>query len=230
MRLPILFFHICAGAMGLLSGAIAIAFRKGSRGHLRSGIVFVIAMLCMSASAAYLAFMKSQVPNVLGGILTFYLVSTGWATARIKEGETNSFEWAAFLFALAFGCGQVILGLEAAHSRTGLQYGYPAGMYFFMSSVLLLAAAGDFRMLLRGGIFGVQRLARHLWRMCCGLFVAAASVFIGRPQIFPAVLRETGALFFLGMLPLLLMIFWLVRVRVAGVNKQTMGREDAVSV
>jgi hypothetical protein len=37
---------------------------------------------------------------------------------------------------------------------------------------MLLAAAGDLRMLLRGGLFGAQRIARHLWRMCFGLFIA----------------------------------------------------------
>jgi hypothetical protein len=33
-------------------------------------------MLGLSASGAYLAFMKSQPGNVLGGTLTFYLVAT----------------------------------------------------------------------------------------------------------------------------------------------------------
>jgi hypothetical protein len=42
------------------------------------------------------------------------------------------------------------------------------GMAFFMGSMLLLAAAGDLRMLLRGGLFGSLRVVRHLWRMCLG--------------------------------------------------------------
>jgi hypothetical protein len=34
-------------------------------------------------------------------------------------------------------------------------------------------------MLLRGGVVGTQRVARHLWRMCFGLFIAAGSFFLG---------------------------------------------------
>jgi len=32
MRLPILIIHICAGNVGLLSGAAAVSFRKGPPG------------------------------------------------------------------------------------------------------------------------------------------------------------------------------------------------------
>ena len=77
----------------------------------------------------------------------------------------------------------------------------------------LLAATGDIRMLVRGGVSGLQRLVRHLWRMCFGLFIAAASIFLARPHLFPAILRRTHVLLLLGVLPLMLMIFWLVRVR-----------------
>jgi hypothetical protein len=67
-------------------------------------------------------------------------------------------------------------------------------------------------MLVRGGISGARRIARHLWRMCFAFFIAAASVFLARQQLFPALLRRTGVLVLLSFLPLLLMIFWLIRV------------------
>jgi hypothetical protein len=35
-------------------------------------------------------------------------------------------------------------------------------MTFFMGSIMLLAGAGDVRMLVRGGVFGAKRIARHL--------------------------------------------------------------------
>lgn len=212
---PLLLLHIATGTLGMLSGFVAVFLRKGSRRHALAGKVFVISMLCLGASGAYLAVMKSQVPNILGGILTFYLVATAWTTVRRKEGETGIFDWVALTFALAVGASQVTFGLEAARSQTGLKYGYPAGVYFFMGSVILLAAAGDVRMLVRGGIFGPQRLARHLWRMCIALFIAASSIFLARQQIFPALLRTTGVLYLLSFLPLILLIFWLVRVRFA---------------
>jgi hypothetical protein len=87
------------------------------------------------------------------------------------------------------------------------------GMYFFMGSVALLAAAGDVRMLVRGGVFGAHRIVRHLWRMCFALFNAAGSLFLGQQQVFPAFLRKTNVLFVPDILPLILMIFWLFRDR-----------------
>jgi len=82
-----------------------------------------------------------------------------------------------------------------------------------MGSVAVLALAGDLRLLVRGGISGTHRVARHLWRMCFALFIAAASIFLARQHLFPELLRKTGSLVFLSLLPLLLMIFWLIRVR-----------------
>lgn len=219
MSSPILLLHICGGGTGLLSGAFSMCFRKGSRPHRIAGNVFFISMLIMSSAGAYMALVRSEMNNVFGGVLTFYLVATAWATARRREGKTGIFDWAALLVALGVGALIVSYGIEAANSPSGTKGGIPAGMYFFLGSVALLSAAGDIRMLVRGGVFGAQRIARHLWRMCFALFVASASLFLARPRLFPAFMREVGILFLLGVLPLILMIFWLIRVRFTGVYK-----------
>jgi uncharacterized membrane protein len=73
---PLLPVHITGGVLGILSGAAAMSFRKGSRRHVLAGKVFVIAMLTLAASAVYLAILKHQMNNVGGGILTFYLITT----------------------------------------------------------------------------------------------------------------------------------------------------------
>jgi hypothetical protein len=172
-------------------------------------------MLCLSASGVFLAIMKSQPGNILGGTLTFYLVATAWLAIRRREGEPGIVDWVALLVIVGVGATQVTLGIQAATSVTGLKYGYPAWPYFFMGSVAALAGVGDVRMLMRRGISGSQRIARHLWRMCFALFIAASSIFLARQQLFPAFMRKTGALFFLSYLPLALMVFWMVRVRFA---------------
>src|SRR5580704_11476584 len=101
MRLPLLILHISAGVLAMLAGALAISFRKGSRGHRMAGNVFVICMLSVSGLGAYLAFRKSEADNVLGGIFTFYLVATAWATARRGEAESWKLEWTTPPVALA---------------------------------------------------------------------------------------------------------------------------------
>ncbi len=218
MRLPILVLHICAGLVALLSGAAALSFRKGSHGHRVAGNIFFVSMLTLSTAAVYLAFMKHEMHNVFGGILTFYLVATAWVTAKRRNGETSFFDWGALLVVSAVGVVIVTYGFEAAKNPIR---GVPAGMFFFLGSVALLSAVGDVRMLVRGGVFfGAQRIVRHLWRMCFGLFVATGSFFLGQQQVFPAFLRKTNVLFIPAILPLILLIFWLIRVRFTNAYKR----------
>jgi hypothetical protein len=94
------------------------------------------------------------------------------------------------------------------------------GMAFFMGSVLLLAAVGDLRLVRRGGVFGPQRIVRHLWRMYLGLFIASGSFFLGQGnKIFPSIFQESNLLFVPAFLPLVLLVFWVFRVRLANAYK-----------
>ena len=212
--LPILILHISGGIIGILSGAVAIVLRKGTRRHALAGQVFVIAMLVMSSCGTFLAIVKSQPGNVLGGTVTFYLVATAWRTARRPEkAAPGVFDWTALLFVLALEAVFATYGVKALLSPTGSIWGYPAALYLIWAGVVLLFITGDVRMLARGGIFGVHRVARHLWRMCFALFIASGSFFLGQQKVMPAAIQGSPFLFVPAFLPLLLLIFWLVRVR-----------------
>jgi hypothetical protein len=52
--------------------------------------------------------------------------------------------------------------------------------------------------------------------MCVALFIAAASFFLGQPQVFPAALRGSALLLLPEVAVLGSMIYWLVRVRFTG--------------
>lgn len=216
---PVLLLHILAGTVGLVSGTIAVVVRKGSRMHLASGIVFAVSMLILAASGVFLAYMRSQIGNIVGGVLTLYMIATGWRAGRRRTGQTGAFDWVALLFALAVGTVCITYGFNVATGRVSSTDGVPAGMEFFLGAVILLAAAGDIRMLVRGGISGRQRIGRHLWRMCFGLFIASGSFFMGRQRIFPEFIRNSGTLIFLTVLPLMLLIFWMIRVRFTNLYK-----------
>jgi len=230
-----LLVHIGAGIFALPSGAAAMVFRKGSPRHILAGRVFVASMLAMAAGAVYLGIVKNQPSNIGGGTFTFYLILTAWLTARHADGETSKLEWAALLIPLALGILSWMNGISVVRSGASSQAGVPVGMIFFMGTVELLAAAGDIRMLIRRGVLGAKRIARHLWRMCFGLFIAAGSFFLGgnnRPlrllsaaglarlgQHLPRALFSTGLYLILTILPLVLLIFWLVRVRFTNAYK-----------
>ena len=210
---PMLIVHIGAGTVGLLSGAAALLFRKGSRRHRIAGKLFVVSMVSMAASASLLAYAIQEWSNVMGGITTIYFVATAWMTLLREEGETGIFEIVSFLVAAGAVAGNLAFGLQAANSETGLVDGLPAGTFYFFAGLMAVFAAGDLRLILRGGVAGAQRIARHLLRMCYAVFVAAGSLFLGQMQVFPEFIRETNILFVLPLVPLVLMIFWLIRVR-----------------
>ena len=222
---PLLPVHIAGGIVGMLSGTAALIFRKGSPRHALAGKVFVASMLTMAAGAVYLAIVKHQPSNIGGGILTFYLILTAWLTARRREGQASIYDWLALLIPLALGVLTWMNGIRVLRSGVPSEDGVPVGMNFFMGTVMLLAAAGDVRMLLRGGVLGAKRIVRHLWRMCFGLFIAAGSFLLGpsnRPlrllsavglgqHLSPALFGTTLYLI-LSVLPLVLLVFWVFRV------------------
>jgi hypothetical protein len=230
---PLLIVHICGGLIAILSGSAALVVRKGSGLHRRSGDVFVISMLGMAASGGYLALMKSELVNVFAGVFTLYLVATARLTVRRKGNEIGLAELGLLLIALAAGTGSLIFGWRAANSAAGSSAGDSPAPFFVFGAVAWLSAAGDVRMIIRGGISGARRLSRHLWRMCIALFIAAASFFLGmagdpmlrrtglRATLFPEAVRKTHLPEVPVLIILILMIFWLYRVRFTKAYKKT---------
>ncbi len=212
MQIPLLLiFHGSAGGIALLAGTAAVVVRKGSRAHALTGNVFTAGMLALGASGAILALLRSQRGNLIGGLLTLYLVTTAWTAGRSKNGRTGALDWIAMIFGLLVGSAIAGYGVIVALGRVSTDV--PAGMDFFLAAVVLLAVAGDARMLYRGGITGRPRIVRHLWRMCFALFEASGSFFLGRAHLFPAAIQRSGLLIFPTVLPLLLLVFWVLRVR-----------------
>jgi hypothetical protein len=106
--------------------------------------------------------------------------------------------------------------VAAFASPGGMLNGVPFFMLFFIGTVMAMAAAGDVRVMWSGPLRGGARLARHLWRMCFGLFIAAGSFFsiqarvakiLPEPFTTPALRALPVALVFIAM------FYWLWRVR-----------------
>jgi len=118
------------------------------------------------------------------------------------------------VFALAVA--DITLGVQALRRPRMTVDGVPAPMIFFMGSVAFMAGVGDLRLLLSGGLGGTRRIARHSWRMSFGLFVASGSFFLGQMRFFPSALRTPWLLAVPALAPLVILLYWLWRVRVRG--------------
>jgi uncharacterized membrane protein len=217
---PFLLLHIAGGMLAILSGFAAVFVRKGSPLHRRTGNVFTVSMLCMAGGGAYLAFLKWQEINIVAGLFTVYLVSTAWLVVKRRNGKPGRAELGLMGLALVVALFCMTLGWQAVQHPPVHKGGGPTSMYFIFGTIVLLAATGDMRMFLRGGVTGAQRMVRHLWRMNFSLFIATASFFVGggarnglRARLFTKAVRAT----YLPTVPvffvLILMIYWIIRVK-----------------
>src|SRR5262249_39802903 len=102
--------HVGCGTVGLVSGTVAAFARKGERLHRSAGTVFFASMLVMATFAAWLAVViPAQMSNLLGAILTFYLVATGWQTVRRKQPTVGGAEKIALAAGLSICIGLGVL-------------------------------------------------------------------------------------------------------------------------
>ena len=213
----LLSIHICAGGLAIVLGALALLVKKGGTIHRRSGLLFVYSMLVLGATAALLGFRKSPTDgNVFGGLMTVYFVGTALTTVRPLSASTRHSNVAALTVAVGLAFVDIAGGVKAFNSPLGLLNGVPFVMHFFIAGVMILAAAGDVRLMRFGVPRGESRLARHLWRMCFALFIAAGSFFSIRERV-ARILPERFTTAPMRALPILLvfgaMFYWLWRVR-----------------
>jgi uncharacterized membrane protein len=206
----IMWIHIAGGLAALLSGAVAVAMRKGGARHASAGTWFVASMLVLGVTASILEPFRSPTPgSPIGGILVCYFVVTAWMAARRRDGTTGKFEIIACVFAFGVAALMVLGGLTGATTPAG------PGPVFALAGVSFLAGLGDLRAVLRKTLTPVQRLSRHLWRMCFAFFIATGSFFLGQQDIMPKAVRGSPVLFILAFAPFAIMLFWLVRLRLA---------------
>lgn len=217
-----LVFHIIVGSIALAAGAAAMTYRKGSPKHRLAGKYFAVSMLMMTSSGALLAYLKPATISVLAGVLTFYLVASSWMTVRREAGTVGTFEPLALTVILANGIACFYYGYAAASSETGFIEGIriPAGVYYYFGAVSLLAVAGDIKLLMSRGVTGAYRIARHVWRMCFAFYIAASSLLLGNPQVFPEAIRGTLVLSGPVILIVLVSLYWLIRVLFTGLYKK----------
>ena len=206
----ILYTHIGGAFAGLITGGVAMVAQKGAPLHRAAGNAFFVAMLAMAGVGAAVApfLAEDQVPNTTAGVLTLYLVATGWVVVRRKPDQIGLFEPIAFQVAMLIAAVVVWVGLNAPKAIGGPG----AGAIYIFAAVAALAAVCDLKMILRGGISGAPRVARHLWRMSLALFVAAGS-FAGQPKVIPHFLRGSPLTLVPAFAVLAAMIYWMIRVR-----------------
>jgi uncharacterized membrane protein len=213
--LAMLAVHIGAGLVALIAGGVAMVAPKGQRWHNRAGNGFVAAMVVLGLSASALEPFRGGSP--LGGFLVCYFVLTAWQAARRRDGRPGRLEQVACAFILLAGLAVIWRGIELGQAATPPTEPPSPMALIVMGSACLLAGLLDLKYILQGRLSPRQRIGRHVWRICVAFFIATGSFFLGQMDVLPAAMRESMLLLLLlAFAPLLAMIFWIVRVRLAG--------------
>jgi uncharacterized membrane protein len=216
--------HVGGGFVGLVSGTVALLAGKGGRLHRAAGTVFFASMLVMATLACYLAVVRpGQIVNLFIGIFASYLVATGWLAVRREAGAAGAPERIALGVAVVLCAPFAVLSIQLAaglppffKSAVPLVGPVRVAIYSF-TSVLAIAAIGDATVVFAGGLSAAPRVARHLWRMCLGLTLAAGSAFTnGFARLLPGPYHVPDAFFFPQFIPVAFLIFWMIRVRFTG--------------
>ena len=209
--------HFAAGLVSIVAGTIALSVAKGGRLHKQSGLVFTWAMVVLGLTAAGIGTYENRPSQVFAGLLAAYLVFSAMTTVKPLPGIGQRVNVALMVLVFAYAVASLYGGVTEWLDPTVIVVGRPRVVPPLVGgTVFLLAAIGDLCAIRAGGLRGSRRVARHLWRMCFGLFVATGSFFLGQMKFIPEPVRIVPLLLVLAFAPLLFLVYWMWRVRVRG--------------
>ncbi len=206
--------HVGSGSIAVAAGAVAFGAQKGGAIHVGAGRVFAVAMVISCALGGGLGLFRTEEYYITfhAGVLGTTLILSSWLAARTRGPLVDRTSVAVGVANLLNTGGLIAVGIYAMSLPGGLLLGFYAPDYFFLSGMAGIAALGDIRVLVRKTLSDRHRVARHLWRMCLGFFIAAGSAFTGPgAKAFPEMVRNSGLISAPELIIFVLMLFWLVR-------------------
>jgi uncharacterized membrane protein len=213
--------HIIMGAFALISGITAFSVQKGASLHKKSGLIFVVTMLIMSSTGAFLAALNGEKLNIVAGCLTFYLVATAYLVVHPFKNNDRFYNTLLMVFGLMVGVSGMIVATSILDDGGTKIDGQPTQVLVVFSAIALLASASDLRILFSGRLKGKKKFIRHIWRMGIALFMATTSFFLGQSQVIPEEIRTITFLVAPVFLVLFLTLYWAVRVQFWGLKTRT---------
>lgn len=184
----ILSFHILTGFIALASAGISVATVKGSLWHRRAGSIYVLAMLIVTLTTLALVAIRPNIFLLVIGIFSFYLVFTGWRSARVRDGRPRPVDHLAGAVMALTGLGMLGFGASGLLTSSGSQ---PILLLIF-GSIGLVMSLSDWRDWRAGPIDGKARIARHLTRMLAGTIATLTAAVVVNATFLPTLVAWLG--------------------------------------
>ena len=204
----LLFIHILAGSISLVTAAFAVVSSKGKKVHIIAGRTYFWGMAVIFLTAIPMSIASSNVFLFLIAIFSFYLAYAGMRFARNSTGTANFFDWVAI--GLMVLSGVIMLFLATNYFMNSNSQYITLTVFGFIAISLGYA---DFKSYRNKSAIGKQRIARHLTNMLAGTIAVITAVLVTNIDIEPV--------FILWVLPTVIItpiIFWWNR-KILGVNR-----------
>ncbi|MFL0796791.1 MAG: hypothetical protein K6L73_04805 [Cellvibrionaceae bacterium] len=159
-------------------------------------------------STLYLFYLKGEPP--LPAILCMYLLVTSWLTVSRPVGIVSKLDVCLTGVISIISVGLFIYAYCVKHAMID-GFGVPASIFFIFSGLAGLCAVLDIHMIVRKGVWGRQRIIRHLWRMLMALFLAMMAV-AAQKNVYPQWMIESKVMVLPLFFILVLLVFWVFRV------------------
>ena len=173
----LIYVHAFFGGIGLITGLISVAVKKGGAGHKKMGIIFSYAMVISSLISLVIARMPGHENTFLFliGIFTIYLILAGNRALTLRSKIKQQADWKDKLISgtmLLVSAGMLCLGLIGLVQQVANSV-----LYVFFGGFGAFMSIRDFQLF---KIFKEKKnawLVSHLGRMV-GALIASVTAFL----------------------------------------------------
>ena len=176
----LLFIHILAGSIALVSAALALSTEKGKKMHVLIGKAYFWSMVIIFLTALPMSIITGNVFLFLIAIFSFYLAFSGMRFAKNRTGVPTRVDLIAVNFMFLSGVGMWILAIiffidNDSQFITLTVFGFLA----------LFLGYGDFQTFKNQTAIGKERIAKHLTNMMGGTIAVVTAVLVVNPPSNP---------------------------------------------
>ncbi|MEY4935428.1 MAG: hypothetical protein RIS64_1787 [Bacteroidota bacterium] len=183
----LLYTHIIAGSIGLLTGTLVMILKKGDAIHRRIGSIFYYAMVLNAVVSLILAKMHPNPFLFIVGIFSLYLILSGDRILKLKQIDENQqasmLDWGITYGMLLAGIAFISLG-----GYQLLQNNLFGLVYLAFGSIGLGLVLQDFRFFKGQMTDKKYWLKTHLTKMMGGNIAAFTAFLVVNNNILPSVI------------------------------------------
>lgn len=181
----LLFLHITAGSIALITGTTNIILSKGGKIHQKIGRTFVSSMMLTGGSALFMAQIKPNPFLFIVGIFSIYLVGTAARYIKSTHAKPHLIDWVYTLGMFVFGSIFIIWGVITLSKSDGM-----GAVMLVFGSIGLFSVYRDLKNY-RGEINHPNyRLSIHIGRMVGGFTATLTAVLVVNAENFKLSIPE----------------------------------------